>query len=59
MKNDMKSSLAILMGIVIVIADLYWIYITYQYSVDLALGVIIFIAALIWIYLDMALMKKK
>ncbi len=58
MKTNMKSYLAILMGVIIAVADLIW---TYQSSFDtewLALGVIIFIAALIWIYIDYDLMRK-
>ena len=58
MKNEAKSKLAILMGIVILIADLYWTYTSYYDAVWLALGIIIFIADIIWLYLDYDLMKK-
>jgi uncharacterized membrane protein YcjF (UPF0283 family) len=51
----MKSKLAILMGIVIIIADLYWTYTSYQTPIWLYLGVIIFVASIIWIAIDLNL----
>lgn len=50
-----KSTLGIVLGIVIIIADLYWTYFDYQNPTFLALGVIIFIASLAWIGLDWSL----
>lgn len=58
MKSDGKSKLAMLMGIVILIADLYWTYTSYYDALWLALGVIILLADVIWLYLDYDLMAK-
>jgi type IV secretory pathway TrbL component len=55
MNMETKSTLGIVMGIVIIIADLYWTYKDYQDPTFLALGVIIFIASLVWIGLDWSL----
>ncbi|MDE1861188.1 MAG: hypothetical protein KGH72_05755 [Candidatus Micrarchaeota archaeon] len=52
MTGEQKHQLAILMGIVIAIADIYWTYTSYTDAIWLALGVIIFIADVIWLYLD-------
>jgi hypothetical protein len=52
-----KSYLAILMGIVIIVADLYWTYTSYQYLPWLAAGVVIFVASVVWLYLDYDLLK--
>jgi type IV secretory pathway TrbL component len=52
-----KSMLAMLMGVIIIIADLYWTYTSYTDPTWLALGVIIFIAAVIWIVLDWSLSR--
>jgi hypothetical protein len=57
MKNNLKSKLAMLMGVVILVADLYWTYTSYFNSVWLALGVIILVADLVWLYLDYELGK--
>jgi hypothetical protein len=63
MKNITKSYIAILMGIIIAIADIWW---TATSSFDLfwlSLGIIIFIADVIWMYIDYDFMtmgnKKK
>lgn len=61
MDAGIKSKLAILMGIVIGLTDLYWIYISY-YPIGRELGAIIFIANLIWLGIDLSfimMMKKK
>jgi hypothetical protein len=58
MKGNAKSMLAMLMGVIILVADIYW---TYTSSYDMtwvALGVIILVADLVWMYLDYSLMKK-
>lgn len=52
---ETKSILGIVMGIVIIIADLYWTYKDFQSPTFLALGIIIFIASLVWIGLDWSL----
>jgi len=54
-----KSYLAILMGIIIILADIYWLIVgnSYQYLPWLAAGIVIFIASIIWIILDYTLMQ--
>lgn len=58
MSAKTKSYLAILMGIIIILADLWWTWTSYTYLPWLAAGVIIFVASVVWIYLDYDLMKK-
>ncbi len=60
MSAKSKSYLAIVMGIVIIIADIYWLLVgdSYKYPPWLVSGVIIFVASLVWIYIDYDLMKK-
>lgn len=58
MKSNLKSMLALLMGVIILVADLYWTYTSYYDFSWLALGVIILVADLIWMYLDWSLMKR-
>ena len=55
-----KSWLAIAMGIVIILADVYWLVVgsSYTYPPWLAAGIIIFVASLVWIWVDYDLMKK-
>jgi len=55
--SSTKSYLAILMGIIIIIADLWWTYTSYQYLPWLVAGVVILVASVIWLYLDYDLMK--
>jgi hypothetical protein len=57
MEGNAKSWLALLMGVVILVADLYWVYTSAFDALWVALGVIILIADLVWIYLDYSLMK--
>jgi hypothetical protein len=59
MNPSTKSKLAILMGIIIGIADIYWAYTSYYYVSWLMLAIIIFIADLIWLWIDMSFMKMK
>ncbi len=62
MGNMTKSYIAILMGIIIAIADVLWTYQSYYDITWLVLGIIIFVADIIWIYIDYSLMamgKKK
>lgn len=56
MKTITKSYLAILMGIIIAIADIIWTYQSYYDITWVVLGVIIFVADVIWVYLDYDLM---
>lgn len=58
MSAQVKSYLAILMGIVIIIADIYWLIVgnSYQYLPWLAAGIVIMVASIIWIILDISLM---
>ena len=64
MSTKTKSYIAILMGIIIILADIYWLVVpvsgfySYQAPVWLAAGVIIFVASVIWLYIDYDLMKK-
>lgn len=53
-----KSTIAMLMGIIILVADLYWTSISLNYTVGLALGVIILLADIIWLVVDYQMMKK-
>jgi hypothetical protein len=55
-----KSYLAIGMGIVIILADIFWLLVgeSYTYAPWLIAGIIIFVASVVWIYIDYDLMKK-
>jgi hypothetical protein len=48
-----RRNLAILMGIVIIAADLYWTVTSLSNPVWVVLGVVILIASIVWIYLDL------
>jgi hypothetical protein len=48
----MKSQLAILMGLIIAVADVYWTYTSYTDVVWLGLGVVIFVADVVWLVID-------
>jgi hypothetical protein len=64
MSTKAKSILAILMGIVIIVMDIFWLvypisgYYSYQALPWLAAGIVILIASIIWIVLDFSLMEK-
>jgi hypothetical protein len=60
MSAKTKSYLGILMGIIIILADIYWLLVgsSYTYLPWLTAGVVIFVASLIWLYIDYDLMKK-
>lgn len=60
MSTKMKSYVAISMGVVIILADIYWLLVgsSYTYVPWLAAGIIIFVASVIWIYVDYDLMKN-
>lgn len=60
MDSKSKSYLGIAMGIVILLADVYWLVVgsSYTYGPWLAAGIIIFVASLVWIWVDYDLMKK-
>jgi hypothetical protein len=55
--TEMKSRIAIMMGIIIAVADVYWTYTSYTDVVWLGLGVIIFVADLVWLTIDSNLME--
>ncbi len=59
MTTNAMSYLAILMGIIIITADLWWTWTSYTYLSWLAAGVIIGVASVISIGLDYNLMKSK
>jgi len=48
------------MGIIIILADIYWLIVgdSYLYLPWLVAGIVIFVASAIWIYIDYDLMKK-
>ncbi len=52
-----RRTLAMLMGVIIAVADLYWTYTSMYYTQWLLLGVIIFAADLVWICLDLKRMR--
>jgi hypothetical protein len=56
-KNTAKSWLAILMGVIIAIADIVWVYQSWPVPVWIAEGAIILVADVIWVYLDYSLMR--
>ena len=60
MSSRAKSYLAIVMGIVIILADIYWLLVgsSYTYAPWLVSGIIIFVASLVWIFIDYSLMRK-
>jgi hypothetical protein len=51
----MKSEIAIFMGLVIAVADIYWTYTSYFYVPWLVLGIVILAADIAWIALDLSL----
>jgi hypothetical protein len=57
---QMKSSVAILMGVVILIADIAWLVIgsSYTYTPWLVLSIVIFVATLVWLAIDFSLMRE-
>jgi hypothetical protein len=60
MDSKAKSYAAIVLGIIIILADIYWLMVgaSYTYTPWLAAGIIIFVAAVAWIWIDYDLMKK-
>lgn len=61
MDSKAKSYAAIVLGVVIILADIFWLLVgqSYTYAPWLAAGIVIFIAALVWIWIDFDLMKKS
>ena len=57
--SNTKGYIAVLLGIIIGLADIYWTYTSYQVPLWLWLGVIIFIADIIWLWIDISFMKKR
>jgi len=59
-----KSYLAILMGIVIIVMDIFWLvypvegFYSYQAVPWLVAAIVILIASIVWIVLDFSLMEK-
>ena len=56
--SNMKSWLAIVLGVIIAILDLWWTYASIGYQPWETVGIVIFVATIVWIYLDYDLMKK-
>jgi len=48
----MANKLGIILGLIILIADLYWTATSYFSTLWLALGIIILVADLVWIAID-------
>ena len=61
MDSKAESYAAIVLGVVIILADVFWLLVgqSYTYAPWLAAGIVIFIAALVWIWIDFDLMKKS
>ena len=57
----MKSAISILMGIVIIVADVAWLVVgsSYTYAPWLFLGLVILGADFIWLALDFSLMSES
>lgn len=53
MPGKTRRNLGLLMGLIIVVADLYWTYTSYFDRLWLALGIVILVASVIWIYVDL------
>ena len=53
MARNTKHRLGQLMGVVILLVGLYWMYIARGSTTALGLGVIILIADLLWLFFDM------
>jgi hypothetical protein len=58
---QVKSSIAILMGIVILVSDVAWLVVgaSYTYAPWLILGMVILVADVIWLGLDYSLMRES
>lgn len=52
MKGNTRHWFVILLGIIIAIADLYWLSDSYSIPHWLYAGIIIFVADVLWLYLD-------
>jgi hypothetical protein len=61
MHQKAKSSIAILMGFVILASDIAWLVVaaSYTYPPWLALGTVIFVATLAWLAVDFSLMEES
>ncbi len=59
MDANAKSTVSIIMGVIIILADLYWIYTSYIVPEWLYLGIIILVASLIWLGMDISLRRGK
>ncbi len=58
MKKINRSRIAIAMGIVIALADVYWTYTSYTLPIWLYLGAIILVADIVWLWADLSLMRR-
>ncbi|MGC8496033.1 MAG: hypothetical protein ACP5MX_02400 [Candidatus Micrarchaeia archaeon] len=48
----MANKLGVVLGLIILVADLYWTATSYNVALWLALGIIILVADLVWIAID-------
>lgn len=55
MDADTKSTVSIIMGVIVILADLYWTLTSYMVPVWLFLGIIILVASLVWLWMDVSL----
>ncbi|HZW58228.1 MAG TPA: hypothetical protein VFF30_18210 [Nitrososphaerales archaeon] len=57
---DWKSFVAVLMGLVILVADVAWLIIgrSYTYTPWLILGAVIFVATAVWLAIDGAFVRE-
>ncbi|MGC8478956.1 MAG: hypothetical protein ACP5NE_03465 [Candidatus Micrarchaeia archaeon] len=53
------SNLAIAMGVIVILADLYWTAVSYAVPLWLALGLIILVASVIWLIADIKMRGKS
>lgn len=59
MAANTKSIVAIALGVVILVADVYWTYTSYYDTLWLALGLLILVADAAWMYIDYDLMRGR
>lgn len=53
-----KMGLAVAMGAIIGLADIYWAYTSYFSTLWLALAVVIFAADLVWLWVDIGSLRN-
>lgn len=56
---DAKGAIAVAMGVIIGLLDIYWTYTSYFNATWLAIGIVIFVADLVWLWVDIGAMKRR